>query len=547
MRRRAMASPLETEIERRRTFAIIAHPDAGKTTLTEKLLLYGGAIHLAGSVKARRARRHATSDWMAIEKERGISVTSSVLQFAYRGHAVNLLDTPGHQDFSEDTYRTLSAADAAVMLIDAARGVEPQTIKLFKVCRLRGIPIFTFANKLDRYGREPLELMDELEKVLGIRAWPMNWPIGSGPDFRGVYDRRERAVHAFFSEGHHGEEEVAERVVPLDSPDISQVLSEAELEKLREDVELLDIGGDDFSLDKVREGQLTPMFFGSAMTNFGVRPFLDAFLEMAPQPSGRPSSVGFIEPTRPGFSGFVFKIQANMDPAHRDRVAFMRVVSGRYAKGMSARHVRLRKEVRLAKPTQFMAAERTEVEDAWPGDVIGLFDPGMFRIGDTVVEGAPFDFECVPRFSPEHFAVVRAKDPMRRKQMEKGLEQLAEEGTIQVFQQLQMGMKDPIVGVVGQLQFEVLQYRMEQEYGADIIIDKLGYGHARWVVGEGFEPRTFDWEGNRQTVQDRDGLPLVLFRDEWALAHAEEKFPNLVFQAHAPQLKASSVIVGAGG
>jgi peptide chain release factor 3 len=539
-----MASPLETEIARRRTFAIISHPDAGKTTLTEKLLLYGGAIHLAGSVKARRAKRYATSDWMEIEKERGISVTSSVLQFVYRGHAVNLLDTPGHQDFSEDTYRTLAAADSAVMLIDAAKGVEPQTIKLFKVCRLRGIPIFTFANKLDRYGRSPLELMDELEKVLGLRAYPMNWPIGSGPEFRGVYDRQTKAVHVFSAEGRHGESEVVERVVPLASPEIETVLSGFELERLCEEIELLDVGGDDFSLEKVRAGQLSPMFFGSAMTNFGVRPFLDEFLKLAPPPSGRPSSVGFIEPTREAFSGFVFKIQANMDPAHRDRVAFLRVVSGRYVKGMTAHHVRLGKDVRLAKPTQFLASERTAIEDAWPGDVIGLFDPGMFRIGDTLVEGESFEFECVPRFSPEHFALVRSKDPLKRKQMEKGLEQLAEEGTIQIFQQLQMGMKDPIVGVVGQLQLEVLQYRMEHEYGADILVEKLGFGHARWVVGKGFDPKSFDWEGNRLTVQDRDGMPLVLFRDEWAVQHALEKHPELTFQAHAPQLKASSVIIG---
>ncbi len=539
-----MASELEKEIARRRTFAIISHPDAGKTTLTEKLLLYGGAIHLAGSVKARRAKRYATSDWMAIEKERGISVTSSVLQFTYKDHAVNLLDTPGHQDFSEDTYRTLSAADAAVMLIDAAKGVEPQTIKLFKVCRLRGIPIFTFANKLDRYSRSPLELMDELEKVLGLRAFPMNWPIGSGPEFRGVYDRHTRNVHVFASQaGSHGESEVSERVVPLVSEEIKALLSESELERLTEDIELLDIGGDEFSLEKVQKAQLSPMFFGSAMTNFGVRPFLDAFLALAPAPTGRLSSAGFIEPTREKFSGFVFKIQANMDPAHRDRVAFLRVVSGRYQKAMQARHVRLGKDVKLAKPTQFMASERTAIEDAWPGDVIGLFDPGQYRIGDSLVEGGDFDFECVPRFSPEHFAIVRSKDPLRRKQMEKGLEQLAEEGTVQIFQQLQMGMKDPIVGVVGQLQFEVLQYRMEHEYGADILVDKLPYSHARWVVGPKFEPRSFDWEGNRQTVQDRDGKPLVLFRDDWALAHAEEKHPDLKFLAHAPQLKASSVVV----
>ncbi|MBX5483679.1 MAG: peptide chain release factor 3 [Myxococcaceae bacterium] len=528
-------SQLEREVARRRTFAIISHPDAGKTTLTEKLLLYGGAIHLAGSVKARRARRHATSDWMEIEKERGISVTSSVLQFNYRDHAVNLLDTPGHQDFSEDTYRTLTAADSAVMLIDAARGVEPQTIKLFKVCRMRRIPIFTFVNKLDRYGRAPLDLMDELEKVLGIRAWPMNWPIGMGPEFRGVYDRRLRVVHVFSAEGRHGESEVAERSLPIDSEEIKTVLTDAELRQLKEDIELLDVGGDEFTLEKCAAGQISPMFFGSAMTNFGVRPFFDVFLELAPSPTPRALyGGGKREPTTPKFSGFVFKIQANMDPAHRDRIAFLRIVSGRYTKGMSAYHSRLGKEVRLANPSQFMAAERTSIEDAWPGDVIGLFDPGQYRIGDTLTEGERIEFEGVPRFSPEHFAIVRAKDPLRRKQMEKGLQQLAEEGTIQVFQQLSMGMKDPIVGVVGALQFEVLQYRVQAEYGAHIVLDRLPFQLARWVVGP-HDPKSFDWEGNRQTVTDRDGKPLVLFRDEWALNHAQEKYPELRFLAEAPQ------------
>ncbi|WP_224372602.1 peptide chain release factor 3 [Hyalangium versicolor] len=531
-----MASELEQEVARRRTFAIISHPDAGKTTLTEKLLLYGGAIHLAGSVKAKRARRHATSDWMELEKERGISVTSSVLQFVYRDHAVNLLDTPGHQDFSEDTYRTLAAADAAVMLIDAAKGVEPQTKKLFKVCRMRGIPIFTFVNKLDRYGRAPLDLMDELEQVLGIRSYPMNWPIGMGPEFRGVYDRRANVVHVFSAEGNHGEKEVAERSVPLDSPELHSVLNEREMAQLKEDIELLDVGGDEFTREKSDAGLLTPMFFGSAMTNFGVRPFLDAFLDLAPAPTSRPTKDGPRQPTAPKFSGFIFKIQANMDPAHRDRIAFLRVVSGRYVKGMSAHHSRLGKEVRLAKPSQFLAAERTAIEDAWPGDVIGLFDPGQYRIGDSLSEDQGVVFETVPRFSPEYFAVVRSKDPLRRKQMEKGLEQLSEEGTVQIFQQLQMGMKDPIVGVVGALQFEVLQYRLEHEYGAKIALDRLPFSHARWVVGPNFDPKAFDWEGNRQTVQDRDGLPLVLFRDDWALQHAEEKHPELKFQNEAPQL-----------
>lgn len=531
-----MSSEIEREVARRRTFAIISHPDAGKTTLTEKLLLYGGAIHLAGSVKAKRARRYATSDWMELEKERGISVTSSVLQFNYRDHAINLLDTPGHQDFSEDTYRTLAAADSAVMLIDAAKGVEPQTKKLFKVCRLRGIPIFTFVNKLDRHGRAPLELMDELEKVLDIHAYPMNWPIGMGPDFRGVYDRQSRVVHVFTSGRTHGESEVEEKSVSVDSTEVSSVLAEHELSRLREEIELLDVGGDSFSRQKSDRGQITPMFFGSAMTNFGVRPFLDIFLELAPPPAPRATTKGISEPTDPRFAGFVFKIQANMDPAHRDRVAFLRVVSGRYIKGMTAYHPRLGKPVRLAKPSQFMAAERTAIEDAWPGDVIGLFDPGIYRIGDTLAEDTALRFESVPRFSPEHFAMVRARDPLRRKQMQKGLEQLSEEGTIQIFQQLQMGMKDPIVGVVGALQFEVLQYRIEHEYGANIILDRLPFSHARWVVGETFSPQSFDWEGNRRTVEDRDGQPLVLFRDDWALQHAEEKHPELKFLTEAPQL-----------
>jgi peptide chain release factor 3 len=379
--------------------------------------------------------------------------------------------------------------------------------------------------------------MDELEQVLGIRAYPMNWPIGMGPDFRGVYDRQAKVIHLFSSEGTHGESEVGERSVAIDAPDIGSYLTEQELAQLREDIELLDIGGDVFSREKSDTGQITPMFFGSAMTNFGVRPFLDAFLELAPPPASRMTLDGVRDPTDPKFSGFVFKIQANMDPSHRDRIAFLRVVSGRYVKGMSAHHSRLGKEVRLAKPSQFLAAERTMIEDAWPGDVIGLFDPGMFRIGDTLCEGGDLRFEGVPRFSPEFFAVVRSKDPLRRKQVEKGLEQLSEEGTIQIFQQLQMGMKDPVVGVVGVLQFEVLQYRVEHEYGAKIVLDRLPFSQARWVVGEKFDPKTFDWEGNRQTVQDRDGLPLVLFRDEWALEHAKEKHPDLQFLSEAPQLR----------
>ena len=533
-----MTSEVTRESERRRTFAIISHPDAGKTTLTEKLLLYGGAIHLAGSVKARRAKRYATSDWMAIEKERGISVTSSVLQFEYHGHAINLLDTPGHQDFSEDTYRTLSAVDAAVMVIDAAKGIEPQTLKLFQVCRLREIPIFTFANKLDRYSRAPLELMDELEKVLGVRAYPMNWPVGSGPEFRGVVDRKTRLLHLFDGR-EHGHREALEETVPFDSPEVEERIGADPAERVREELSLLDMGGEAFSEEEVAAGRLSPMFFGSAMNNFGIRAFLDEFLALAPPPSARMGTKGKVEPTGERFSGFVFKIQANMDAAHRDRVAFLRVVSGMYRKGMSAWLPRLGKEVRLAKPSQFLAAERTEIERAWPGDVVGLFDPGQFRIGDTLAEQRGFEFHCVPRFSPEHFAVVRSRDPLRRKQLEKGLEQLSEEGAVQIFRQLQMGMKDPIIGVVGELQFEVLAYRMQHEYGADIVVDRLPFSLARWVRGEGFDPKSFDWEGNRLTAEDRDGAPLVLFRDTWALDHASQKHPELEFLAQAPQLVAS--------
>jgi len=529
----AMPEELETQLAKRRTFAIISHPDAGKTTLTEKLLLLGGAIHLAGSVKARKAKKFATSDWMELEKERGISVTSSVLQFAYRGFAVNLLDTPGHQDFSEDTYRTLSAADAAVMLLDAAKGVEPQTIKLFQVCKLRGIPVFTFINKLDRYGRPPLELMDEVEKVLGIACCPMNWPLGSGPEFRGVYDLRQKAL-IVFNDNKGGEAFIEERVVSLEEAEAEGLLSEGERATLLEEIELLEGGGELFSAQAVSEAKLSPLYFGSAMTQFGLRPFLDSFLGLAPPPLGRNSTQGWIAPTRRGFSGFVFKIQANMDPSHRDRMAFVRVVSGKYARGMSAFCPRLQKEIRLTNPSQLLAQERTAVEEAWPGDVLGFYDPGIWHIGDALVEGGDFSFEDLPRFSPEHFVAVRAQNPLRRKQVEKGLEQLSEEGTVQVFERWRMGMKDPIVGVVGELQLEVLKFRMQHEYGADIVLERLNFSRARWVVGEKFEPSAFDWEGNRQTVQDREGRPLVLFRDEWALEHAQSQHPELRFLPHAP-------------
>jgi peptide chain release factor 3 len=527
-------SNLAEEVRRRRTFAIISHPDAGKTTLTEKLLLYGGAIHLAGAVKARRAARHATSDWMELEKQRGISVTSSVMSFEYRGAHINLLDTPGHQDFSEDTYRTLAAADSAVMLIDAAKGVETQTKKLFQVCRLRGIPIFTFVNKLDRHGREPLELMDEIEQVLGIRSCPLNWPIGMGPEFKGVFDRRTTRLHLFDASGRHGEVQVDSRTASLSDANLVDAIGERAHSRLVEENEMLDLAGDQFDLSRILKGELAPMFFGSAMTNFGVEPFLNAFLDIAPPPGPRRTVVGPVEPERPKFSGFVFKIQANMDPAHRDRIAFMRVVSGRFERGMTVRHQRLAKDVRIAKSQTFLAQDRTTVEEAFPGDVIGLFDPGIYRIGDTLSEGALEPFEGIPRFSPEHFVQVRAKDAMKRKQLKAGLDQLSEEGAIQVFRQPGMGDQNPILGAVGALQFEVLEFRIKNEYGSDIVLNKLPYTVCRWVSspkGEKIDPRQFERGESSVVLEDKDGAMVVLFRNEWSLRWAIDNAKGVEFNA----------------
>jgi peptide chain release factor 3 len=524
---------LSQHIRRRRTFAIISHPDAGKTTLTEKLLLYGGAIHLAGSVKARRATRHATSDWMEIERQRGISVTASVLQFPYEGYVINLLDTPGHQDFSEDTYRTLTAADAAVMLIDGAKGVEAQTQKLFKVCRQRGIPIFTFVNKLDREGIHPLDLMDELEKVLGIRTCPINWPIGCGSSFRGVFDRG-KSEFLLFESSAHGAREAPMKVASAADPTVRELLGPTTHQALTDELALLDVAGDAFDVERVRKGELSPMFFGSAMTNFGVRPFLESFLTLAPPPSAYGSTRGQVEPSDSRFSGFVFKIQANMDPSHRDRVAFLRVCSGRFVKGMTVRHTRLDKEVRLANPQQFMAQERVHVEEAYAGDIIGLFDPGHFRIGDTLCSGEPFEFGGIPQFTPEHFARLRIKDALKRKQLEKGLSQLSQEGAIQVFFQRSLGLKDPYLGAVGVLQFEVLKFRLQHEYGVEPLLDTLPFQYARWVSGEGFDAKAVERNDAATCVEDRDGRPVVLFRSEWALRWTLEHFPKLTFHEIAP-------------
>ncbi|MBO4682049.1 MAG: peptide chain release factor 3 [Clostridiales bacterium] len=509
------------EIKRRRTFAIISHPDAGKTTITEKLLLYGGAIHQAGSVKARKAARHATSDWMEIEKKRGISVTSSVMQFEYDGCHINILDTPGHQDFSEDTYRTLCAADAAVMVLDGAKGVEAQTIKLFQVCRRRGIPIFTFINKMDRAAKNPFDLMDELEKVLGIRSCPVNWPIGTDGDFEGVYERSSQSVLVFDKENNdHGASMVTEKVSGIDDPALEKILMPGHLETLRNDIELLDMAGDELDMDKVLHGQLTPVFFGSAITNFGVEPFLKHFLKMAPEPATHHSTDGIIEPEDTMFSGFVFKIQANMDPAHRDRMAFIRICSGQYEKNMTVNLMRTGKKITLAQPQQFMAQDRAITEEAFAGDIIGIFDPGNFRIGDTIIStNRKFEFDPIPVFSPENFARVEPKDSMKRKQFLKGIEQLSQEGAVQLFKQPDIGTETYVMGVVGILQFDVLEYRLKSEYGVDIVRTALPYRLARWVKSESedFDPKSMTLTSTSLLVLDRDEEPVVLFESEWAV------------------------------
>ena len=509
------------EIKRRRTFAIISHPDAGKTTITEKLLLYGGAIHQAGSVKARKAARHATSDWREIEKKRGISVTSSVMQFEYDGCHINILDTPGHQDFSEDTYRTLCAADAAVMVLDGAKGVEAQTIKLFQVCRRRGIPIFTFINKMDRAAKNPFDLMDELEKVLGIRSCPVNWPIGTDGDFEGVYERSSQSVLVFDKENNdHGASMVTEKVSGIDDPALEKMLMPGHLETLRNDIELLDMAGDELDMDKVLHGQLTPVFFGSAITNFGVEPFLKHFLKMAPEPATHHSTDGIIEPEDTMFSGFVFKIQANMDPAHRDRMAFIRICSGQYEKNMTVNLMRTGKKITLAQPQQFMAQDRAITEEAFAGDIIGIFDPGNFRIGDTIIStNRKFEFDPIPVFSPENFARVEPKDSMKRKQFLKGIEQLSQEGAVQLFKQPDIGTETYVMGVVGILQFDVLEYRLKSEYGVDIVRTALPYRLARWVKSESedFDPKSMTLTSTSLLVLDRDEEPVVLFESEWAV------------------------------
>jgi len=532
-----LTEELDKEIKKRRTFAIISHPDAGKTTLTEKLLLYGGAIHLAGSIKSRKTQRHAVSDWMEIEKQRGISVTSSVLQFDYEDCRINILDTPGHQDFSEDTYRTLMAVDSAVMVIDVAKGVEAQTKKLFKVCKQRGIPIFTFVNKLDHYGKLPIDLMDEIETVLGIRSYPMNWPIGTDGQYLGVYDRQEKKINLFTEDTSHGQTARVADTYTLDDPALIARIGQETHAALKDDLELLDEAGESFDLEKIAAGELTPMYFGSAMTNFGVQDFLEGYIKLAPTPAPRNSSVGLIEPNDDKFSAFVFKIQANMNPAHRDRLAFIRICSGKFERNMNVWHERSAKVIKLAQPQQFLAQDRQIIDTAYPGDIVGLFDPGIFGIGDTICEPSKkFKFADFPVFPPEKFARVQAKDTMKRKQFVKGIEQLTQEGAIQLFRQAGAGLDSYIVGTVGTLQFEVLEYRLKNEYNVDIEMVMQPFEVARWLAfedGRNVTPESLKGTDRGMFVYDREENPVLLVSNEWALGWITDNNPDIIL-GHVP-------------
>ena len=509
-------SKIEEEIKKRRTFAIISHPDAGKTTLTEKFLLYGGAINTAGSVKGKANSKHAVSDWMEIEKERGISVTSSILQFNFDGYCINILDTPGHQDFSEDTYRTLMAADSAVMVIDASKGVEAQTIKLFKVCVMRHIPIFTFINKMDRDSRDPFELLEDIENVLGIKTCPINWPIGSGKSFKGVYDRDEKTVAMFQSISTGGAKAAAETDLGIEDPQLKDAIGEDLYDQLLEEVELLDGASEEFDQELVDKGELSPVFFGSALTTFGIETFLHHFLKMTSSPLPRNSNEGLIDPVSEPFSAFVFKIQANMNKAHRDRIAFMRICSGKFEAGMEVYHVQGNRKQKLLQPQQMMAQDRSVIDEAYAGDVIGVFDPGIFSIGDTIcTPGKKFRYEGIPTFAPEHFCRVVQLNTMKRKQFVSGITQIAQEGAIQIFQEFSAGMAEIIVGVVGVLQFDVLKYRLENEYGCEIRLEPLPYNYIRWVKNPEYDLSELHWSSDIKKVKDMKGHPLILFQNEW--------------------------------
>jgi len=521
-----MSSRLNKEVERRRTFGIISHPDAGKTTLTEKLLLYGGAINLAGAVKSRKAERHATSDWMAIERERGISVTTSVMKFTYSDYEINLLDTPGHQDFSEDTYRVLTAVDSAVMVIDSAKGVETQTEKLMEVCRMRNTPLITFINKLDREGRSPLELLDEIEEKLQIECTPLSWPIGMGKSFKGVYNLYKKELK-LFTPGSETRKQQAITISDLADPRLDDLIG-AQASDLRDEIELLEGAANPFEYSHYLKGNQTPVFFGSAINNFGVQEMLDTFVEMAPSPSGRRTVSRVVEPDEDQFSGFVFKIQANMNPAHRDRIAFMRICSGVFKKGMKVRHHRIGKEINLANAIIFMAQDRENVEEAWPGDIIGLPNHGTIKIGDTFTTKEELKFTGIPNFAPEHFRRVLLKNPLKMKQLQKGLVQLAEEGAIQVFHPL-IG-SDHIMGAVGVLQFEVTVARLKNEYGVDAVYEQVNSRAARWVeCSDKKKLAEFERANRGSLARDAEGFLTYLAESEWMLNYFMEKWPDIEF------------------
>ncbi|WLD91631.1 peptide chain release factor 3 [Alkalihalobacillus sp. AL-G] len=513
-------SQLETEINKRKTFAIISHPDAGKTTLTEKILFLSGAIRSAGTVKSRKSEKFATSDWMEMEKQRGISITSSVMQFTYDGYNINILDTPGHQDFSEDTYRTLMAVDSVVMIIDAAKGVEAQTKKLFKVCSDRGIPIFTFINKMDRQGRDPYELLEDIEEVLGIQSFPMNWPIGMGTTFQGVYDRNGHKIHLYNEQKEH-------QTYTLENEDftshtLKELIDPDQLFELQETISLLNEAGDSMDLEAIKQGKQTPVFFGSAISSFGIPAFMEHFLELAPEPQGRESNNGYIAPSELDFSGIVFKIQANMNPAHRDRIAFMRICSGTFKKGMDAWNDRTQKSVKLAQGQQFFAASRGNIDEAYPGDIVGLYDPGLYQIGDTLCGTKDtFSYGKLPQFPPEHFAKVRAKNAMKQKHFYKGVAQLSEEGAIQVYKTA--AMEETIIGVVGVLQFEVFESRLKNEYGVVLEIQPLPHTCARWISND----QSLKIESTNYKAYDQQGNPLIIFENDFALRWFQNKNPDI--------------------
>jgi peptide chain release factor 3 len=514
------------ELRRRRTFGIISHPDAGKTTLTEKLLLFGGAIQMAGAVKAKRAGRYATSDWMTIEKERGISVTTSVMKFEYSGFEVNLLDTPGHQDFSEDTYRVLTAVDSALMVIDSAKGVEPQTEKLMEVCRMRNTPIMTFINKLDRDGLAPLDILGEIEEKLQIECAPLSWPIGMGKRFRGVYDLYHRQL-LMFTPGSETRQQEIVRITALDDPRLDEMLG-GQADELREDVELLEGAANPFDVAEYLKGSQTPVFFGSAINNFGVRELLDAFVEMAPGPRPRPTTTRLVEPEEETFSGFAFKIQANMDPAHRDRIAFGRICSGKFTRGMKVMQTRLGKQVTLANATIFMAQDRKNVEEAYPGDIIGIHNHGTIGIGDTFCEKERLSFTGIPNFAPDHFRRVRLKNPLKAKQLLKGLTQLAEEGAVQFFRPL--AGNSYILGAVGVLQFDVTMARLKAEYGVDADYEAVSYAAARWVTSDDKKALAlFEKDKYASLAHDSHGKLAYLAASLWRLENAMEEWPAIRF------------------